>query len=396
MTTINRRSHQACRSSFGNRTHEGITWLIHESCRRRRLALWRGRARCLVAAILLAAGAIRAQPAESGGPSPAHTQAIALRAQQGGENDPAPSVTPGVAATPTTNGIPEAAVVTLPPLEKSRIPKNQISASADFLLGQGTVTLPVGYSLNKSVASGIPLSAASVNRSSEYFGATVSYSRGEGQPWFIDLSYVQGDSSGNQSISVPFNSPYNSSFSIKDDWYEAYFRYTFPSLRFTKYQAYLRAGVNYVTAKLQDNAFAPANQFDVRYSQTDNTTDLTGNVGFGFIWWLHTARKLKYGLQAEGEGFYGYRSQHSLESLPADAGVNFVPDDFSNTLYGGVGRATVRVEYGSGRLKGFADAGFQMRYTEITYPGEGASPSIGTKQEELYGPYIKLGLRYNF
>jgi hypothetical protein len=99
-------------------------------------------------------------------------------------------------------------------------------------------------------------------------------------------------------------------------------------------------------------------------------------------------------LQFEGEGFYGSRSQESLETLPGiDPNFPYTTAKIDNTLYGGIGRATVRLEYRLGRsglFKVFGDAGVQATYTQIEYSG------LGTFNELLWGPYVKLGVRYDF
>jgi hypothetical protein len=54
---------------------------------------------------------------------------------------------------------------------------------------------------------------------------------------------------------------------------------------------------------------------------------------------------------------------------------------------------TVRFEYRLGRsglFKVFADGGAQAKYTQIQYSG------LGTFDELLWGPYVKLGVRYDF
>jgi hypothetical protein len=277
-----------------------------------------------------------------------------------------------------------------PTLAPPKATKNEVSASADFMLGQGTVTLPVGYSLNQSLggSAGNIVGAFSVPRNSTYYGGTISYSYG--QAWYIDLSYEQGQSSGSQSINTGSLGSLASNFTINDTWYQAYVRYTFPSLRGKRFSAYLRAGVSFVQSDLADDASSPAIK---RYTQKDTTQDELGNLGFGLGYSLYTSHRLKVGLQLEGEGFFGTRSQDSLETLSADVGVKFVSDTIDNTLYGGIARATVRFEYRlgqSGLFKIFGDLGVQGRYTMIQYPGASAP------DEMLYGPYVKVGIRYAF
>jgi len=277
-----------------------------------------------------------------------------------------------------------------PMLVAPKATKNEISVSGDAMLGQGTVTLPLGYSLNKSLGGNIVKpDAFSVPRNSTYYGGTVSYSYG--QAWYVDLSYEQGQSSGSQIIDTGSLGNLPSNFTINDTWYQVYVRYTFPSLRGKRFSAYLRAGASFVDSQLADNASNPVTHDT--YTQTDTTQDMLANIGFGVGYSLYTSHRLKVGLQFEGEGFFGNRTQTSLEKLSNDIGFPFVSAGIDNTLYGGIGRATVRVEYRlgqSGLFKIFADLGVQGRYTMIQYPGASAP------DEMLYGPYAKLGIRYAF
>jgi hypothetical protein len=319
--------------------------------------------------------------------------AIGLKAQN---QNPQPSTdvaSPNTAppdAQPQQPAAPPSEILSAPPLLVApKTTKNEVSVSGDFMLGQGTVTLPLGYSLNKSLGGNVVKpDAFSVPRDSTYYGGTVSYSYG--QAWYVDLSYEQGESSGSQSIDTKSLGTLPSSFKIDDTWYQIYVRYTFPSLRGKRFSAYLRAGVSFVQSDLTDDANSPALG---RYTQTDSTEDTLGNLGFGLGYSLYTSRRVKLGLQFEGEGFYGTRSQNSLESLSADEGVVFVPANIDNTLYGGIGRVTMRFEYRlgqSGLFKIFGDVGAQGRYTMINYPG------ASTENELLWGPYVKLGIRYSF
>jgi hypothetical protein len=273
---------------------------------------------------------------------------------------------------------------------------NEVSVSGDFLLGKGNVTMPFGFSLVQvpGLGNNITPNVAKPDRSSDYYGGTLSYSYG--QAFYLDLAYAHGNSSGNAPVTLGQSDPLNSSFNIKDDRYQAYLRYTFPGLRGKRFSAYLRAGVSYVKADLTDDTVFPALGL---YHQSDKTDDLLGNFGFGLGFTLHTWGHLKLGLQAEGEGFYGRRQQTSLELLPqAGPGFEFVSAKINNDLYGGIGRGTVRVEYrfgSTGALKIFGDGGLQGEFTEIKYKHTGSFPG-GTFSELLWGPYIKVGLRYSF
>ncbi len=302
----------------------------------------------------------------------------------------AATATPG--ATPGDTAVePSAAAAPL------RVRKNEISASGDFFLGQGNVTLPFGFSLAKAINPlvGTELLRGTVNkadRSSDYFGGTISYSYG--QAWYLDLAYAHGTSSGSVPVSLSSSPLYEqlpSSFAINDDWYQAYIRYTFPGLRFKRLSAYLRAGVSYVQAELTDAAPIPV--FGL-YRETDKTDDLLGNLGFGVGYSLYATRHVRLGLQVEGEGFYGRRSQNITEEIPNDRGLVLEPVSINNDLYGGIGRGTVRFDYRLGQTGAFiifADGGMQAKFTMINYPS-----GLGSFDELLWGPYVKVGVRYRF
>jgi hypothetical protein len=301
---------------------------------------------------------------------------------------PPPSAPPAAATAPadaSQAGVPDStadALPALPALPASTRNNHEVSAAGDFFYGTGTVTVPVGYSLAKSLGglATVTPTPKSAPRNSEYIGGTISYSYLHS--WFVDVSYDHGNSSGSAPISSSFLGV-NPSFKINDNWYQAYLRYTFPGLRAKRFSAYLRAGASYVQADLTLNSAS-------LYHQTDHTKDYLGNAGFGL---LYASRRFNVGLQMEGEGFYGTRSQESNEQLESDAGLKPVTVHIDNTLYGGIGRGTVHFEYRpghSGRFKIFADGGAQAKYTLISYPNQ------GTSHELLWGPYVKLGLSYSF
>jgi hypothetical protein len=130
------------------------------------------------------------------------------------------------------------------------------------------------------------------------------------------------------------------------------------------------------------------------YTQDNEAQDLLGNLGFGVRYTIYANRQLSIGLQAEGEGFYGTRTQDSNETLTEDFGLEPVTVSLDNTLMGGIGRGTVRFEYrlgSSGLLRVYLDAGFQAKFTIVDYPDGG-----GSENELLWGPYAKLGVRYSF
>lgn len=269
---------------------------------------------------------------------------------------------------------------------------HEVSVSGDFSLGQGEVTLPVGYSLRKSLGgfsgSEVPVSASSASRDSQYYGGTISYTYK--QTWAADFSYSQGDSSGNIKIDTDGLGDFQTKFSIKDQWYQAYVRYAFPQFAGKKFRAYLRAGVTYVQAELRAEANIPAVGI---YTQKDTTEDILGNLGFGVSYQLFRSGNFRVVLQGEGEGFFGFRTQDSLETLQKTELGGFQEETIDNTLYGGIGRGTVRFQYDfgqTGALKAFAEGGAQVKYTIIEYDDTDAPPEL------LWGPYVKVGIRYQF
>ncbi len=278
------------------------------------------------------------------------------------------------------------------PVQQPRTRPNEVSASGDYFYGQGNVTMPFGFSLRETLATeNIQPTVAKPDRKSDYFGGTISYSYG--QTWYLDLAYAHGSSSGNVDVQLggPGQEPLPSAFAIKDDWYQAYIRYTFPGLRGKRLGAYLRAGVSYVQADLTDDTIIPSLGV---YHQTDKTDDLLGNIGFGLNYSLYGSRHTRLLAVLEGEGFYGHRTQKSLETLPSDLGLTFTEATIDNDLYGAIGRATLRFEYRfgqSGALRAFADGGMQARFTYVNYPS-----GLGTFDELLWGPYVKAGVRFSF
>ena len=282
---------------------------------------------------------------------------------------------------------------TMPPptLRAPNLKKNEVSFSGDFMVGEGEVTLPIGYSLNKSLnipgANVPPPTVIKPTRISDYFGGTVSY--GYNQAWYIDLSYAHGHSSGIQTLDFGSLGSGSGSFTLDDDWYQAYLRYTFPGLRGKRLSAYFRAGVTYIQSTLDDASTTPAGY----YTQNDKSTEIRGDLGAGLTYAVYSTRRFRCGLTVEGEGFYGNRSQDSLETLSRDYGLTPVTVNINNTVYGGIGRGVMHFEYRFGRtglFRTFLDAGGEAFYTMVDYP------SKGTVEELLWGPYIKVGLRYSF
>ena len=304
---------------------------------------------------------------------------------------------PSVAAPPTTEvetSAPPAEVLGELPqnLAAPKPPKYEVAASGDFLYGQGWVTLPIGFSLQKSLGglASFPLSVASPTRQSYYYGGTLSFS--SGQAWYFDLSIAQGHSSGNQDLNGGPYGPAPTTFTIDDTWYQGYVRYTFPGLRGKRLSSYVRAGISFVHSDMTDNSSFPSIGL---YEQTDTVNDILGQAGFGVGYSIYNGRRARFGLQLEGEGFFGHRNQESLEKLQAIEGIPFKTATINNNLYGGIGQATAHFEYRlgqSGLFKIFADGGLAVHYTRIDYTKE----NLGTPSELLWGPYAKAGIRYSF
>jgi len=263
--------------------------------------------------------------------------------------------------------------------------KHELGVSADFMMADGTVTLPFGYSL-----PGFNGSAVSAKRSTEYYGATASYSYG--RSWYLDLSYEHGVSSGSQSLSINNTiGNLNSDFNYTDDWYQLYLRYQLPQLLHNpRFKAYVRFGASMVSA----NMLAQDIESPSIYNQKDNTTDILGNLGLGLKYALHSTFRFKLGLQGEAEAFYGLRNQTSTEAFSLDYGQTPHSASINNEIYGFIGRATVHAEWlagHSGRFKFFSDFGVQYKTATISYPGGAKAPD-----EYLFGPYVKLGISYFF
>ena len=314
----------------------------------------------------------------------AATQAVSAPAKQAEtprQRQPVATPLPAAVSAPGAESSKEALDIPSLEIPKPIATRNEISVSGDFLYGQGSVTFPFGFSLAKGGSLAAPF-VDTPDRKSDYIGGTISYSFG--QAWYFDVSYAHGNSSGN------FNLPSgggDSKFTIDDDWYQGYVRYTFPALRGTRFSAYLRAGISYVQADLNDKSDSQG-----LYEQTDRIKDILGNAGFGLGYSLFSGSRLKTSLQLEGEGFYGHRSQDSRELLGGGANPSASID---NDLYGGIGRSTVRFEYHLGRsglFKLFTEGGMEVKYTRINYADFG----IGTLSELLWGPYAKFGVRYSF
>lgn len=305
-----------------------------------------------------------------------------------------PPAAPLVTNPAVSNLVANGSLRPAPDIKPSKPRYHEVSASGDFFMGQGKVTMPFGFGLVKFASSfgGITPTVASPKRDSDYFGGTVSYSYK--RAWAVDFAFAHGDSSGNANINIASPS-IPSHFSISDDWLQLYVRYTFPGLRFSKYNAYLRAGGSIVQAELHDTLVAPGIGL---YTESDKTQDFLGNLGAGLAYALYTGERWRIALQGEAEAFFGTRSQKTTEDVPDEELGTKPSASLSNTLYGGIGRVTVRAQYAfgkSGFFKAYGEAGFQGKFTEVDYSSAGNFKG-GSFDELLWGPYVKLGVRYSF
>lgn len=330
-----------------------------------------------------------------GWPSDATAKELLAQAQRGtGAPTAAPVTVPAAALAPASanQSAPELDSLTIEPLVPPKTTKHEVSAAADFLYGQGTVTLPAGFGLKEALGiEGFQPSAISADRNSTYYGGTVTYSYG--QAWHFDFSFVHGESSGDTKLDADWLGELPTNFTITDDWFQGYLRYTFPSLRGKKFFAYLRAGVSFVQADLSvKDALLPSGDL---YSQEDSTQDVMGNFGFGLGYLLKSAPRFRLAIQLEAEGFYGSRTQDSEEKLKQADGLRIGTAQIDNTLYGGIVRLTLRLEKPlsrSGLFKLFLDAGVQAKFTIVDYDDTATS----VPSEFLWGPYARLGVLYNF
>ena len=303
-------------------------------------------------------------------------------------------IAPSVSAAPAADSD-SSPTLTLPGLPvQPTVYKNEVSASADFMYGIGTITVPIGYALKTIPLQGasFPVDAVSADRSTVYYGGTISYSFG--RSWYLDFSGEDGRSTGSTSLSIPglAGPAVPASFDVNDTWYQVYLRYNFQNfLAGTRFRAYLRGGATLIKATLDtvNNPFSSygSGQF---YSEHDDTFDARGNAGFGLTYSLYSTVRLKVGLQLEGEGFAGNRSQDITESFAQSTTGNTT---INNTVYGAIGRMTLHADYRlgqAGRWKLTGDVGMMTMNSFVSYP------DFGTKAELLYGPYAKVGASFVF
>jgi len=311
----------------------------------------------------------------------------------GAQKPAAPKPTePQPAATPTPVAAPEGSAMPAGLLDPIAMPapppttRHELALSADYMMGQGTVTLPFGFSLGQLSPAITPV-VVDADQDSTYIGATYSYSLG--QAWYLDFAYSQGDTSGDFVNFNVGNVIIPTDFSIEDQWYQAYLRYTFPQLRGQRFQAYLRAGISFVQTELSVTQTGNAS-----YRQRNENEDLYGNLGLGLSYSLYRKDRFRIRANADLEVFVGQRTYDISESITIFNTVFTTTDSFDSTVYGAFGKATIRFQYDlneSGLLRAFIDGGAQVKYTQIEYPR-----GLGNFDEILWGPYIKAGLLYSF
>lgn len=267
--------------------------------------------------------------------------------------------------------------------EEQKAVRHEVSLSADYLYGLGKVGIPFNFS--GALGESFDKQVNEADRKSSFYGATLSYS--VSQAWYVDASFATGKTTGTMtpdalSIAMPFT--------IDESTYQGFMRYNFPGLRGKRFSAYMRLGLTYTQADVTGFTDQTASQW---YGIKNTTEDLLGNLGFGMSYTLFTGLHARLAAQAEGEGFFGQRSQSPKELLVAESNIRAEETSFENLVGGGVGRVTLRYQYrfgGTGRLRAFVDAGVQGKYTAIHYKG------VGTFNELLWGPYTRVGLGYSF
>ncbi len=246
-------------------------------------------------------------------------------------------------------------------LPAPKVTHNEISVSADYMQGYGTITAPIGFSIQKNpdVPPGLVIPAVEPgDRDSTFYGATISYSRG--QSWYFDVGYAHGISDGVSSSPIFGTVNYR----VTEDYYQTYLRYVFP-LRGTRFSAYARAGFTYVDGELK------ADDVSGFYTQKDEVQDILGNVGLGMTYAVYATpnNRFRVSLQAEAEGFLGHRYQNSAEVVQIGTPLVGPDTQLDNDLFGTIGRGTVRMQLRinrSGLARAFTDVGLQGKYTVVS------------------------------
>lgn len=283
--------------------------------------------------------------------------------------------------------------------------KHRIAGSVDYLFGLGDVSLPRLYSLQQQGGfDDVTPSFRSSSRKSDYVGATVSYA------WknrvFVDASYILGSTKDEEEIEFLLDNM-KADYELEDAWYQLHMRVmlTKPGARLG---SYARFGVSYVDG--EGSSFSQGSgglPYDY-YHRDTHWKDVFGSVGVGLSYDLAGSLRYAVLLQVEGEGFYGRRGQTIEERLGSARGPEV--DMPTADLYGGQVRFTVGIDavpFASvDALRLYLDVGVQARYTEVRYPTDSALSYSGspdgakfegiTVNELLWGPYVKLGLKYTF
>lgn len=287
-----------------------------------------------------------------------------------------------------------------------RLRPSNVTVTADFLTGLGNITLPVGYALD---GDGIGRSVQSPDRESIYYGASISWQAFASLGF--DLSFSQGTSSGDFTFKPEASGRWpqgtiNSSFTLDDTWLQGYVRYKINRFSGTRLGAYLRGGVTYMDAEYEGRS----NEGQAFYRNTGTIRDITGNLGFGLDYRLFNFKENRIRTRAvlEGEGFGGIRSREFNEVTIPFSGEN----SMDNMVYGGLGRLLLRAEYSFGndqQWRAFIEGGIQLRWTMESYktPDRALVGDNGVdlsnveirpsgNSDLLWGPYVRLGLRYAF
>jgi len=290
--------------------------------------------------------------------------------------------------------------------EDDRPRLRNVTVYGDYLQGLGHITLPVGFALD---GAAIGRTVASPDRSSTYYGGSVSWQAFEGIGF--DIAYTQGTSSGNFTFQPEKYFPgrwpqaaITSTFTLDDTWLQAYMRYKLPPIFGRRIGVYLRGGVTYMDASYEGIS-QPSQAF---YRNIGTIRDITGNVGFGVDYGFRPIKGIRPAIVFEGEGFAGIRSREFNEETLAISGKNTM----DNMVYGGLVRLLARAEYRFGkgeRWRALLEGGVQARMMFESYgapdrtlsdeagnPIASGSFESGMKSDLLWGPYVRAGLRYSF
>lgn len=268
---------------------------------------------------------------------------------------------------------------------------HEITVSSDYLVGFGYLSYSVGipqrfaHNANPGTVGDVVPRTFNPERDTRFLGTTFGYQWGNERQWYVDFSYAKGNSEAKDLNVGSGQVKAEADVAIDESRYQGYIAYTFPGLRGTDFSAYTRVGIRYVSADLEGETA------DRAYVQTTGITDIMGAVGAGVKYILLPTgdrRPISASLQLEGEGFFGRRHQDMVETTGP---TSTYEASFNNDLYGGIGRATLDLQYYVGerqRVRFFAQGGIEAKYTKVKYTG------IGLTDELLWGPYVKGGVRF--